>query len=121
MFICRFQCACRWILRHQHKLRQQARSCSLKVKEQLIGNEDVREFDPEYSFRVSFKKMSAIVTKTKFALCGVNNKINLLNAPYCYRMFWYLFCCQGTNCICIYPHTIFLIAPEQIKQIQFAK
>ncbi|XP_065169337.1 branched-chain-amino-acid aminotransferase, cytosolic [Atheta coriaria] len=52
------QCACRWILRHQHKLRQQARSCSLKVKEQLIGNEDVREFDPEYSFRASDAKIT---------------------------------------------------------------
>lgn len=34
------QCACRWILRHQHKLKQAARSCHLKVKE-VLGVEDV--------------------------------------------------------------------------------
>ncbi|KAJ8918143.1 hypothetical protein NQ315_011600, partial [Exocentrus adspersus] len=28
-------CACKWVLKHQHKLKQAARSCSLKVKEAL--------------------------------------------------------------------------------------
>lgn len=34
------QCACRWILRHQHKLKQAARSCHLNVKEALGVVED---------------------------------------------------------------------------------
>ncbi|KAJ8945178.1 hypothetical protein NQ314_009310 [Rhamnusium bicolor] len=49
-----FQCACKWVLRHQHKLKQAARSCSLKVKE-AFGAEDRNfeqvETDSEYTFR----------------------------------------------------------------------
>lgn len=40
------QCACRWVLRHQHKLKQAARSCHLKVKEAL-GVDDVRPYEQE--------------------------------------------------------------------------
>lgn len=47
------QCACRWILRHQHKLKQAARSCHLKVKEAVVGNMDERQYDyEEYTFKV---------------------------------------------------------------------
>ncbi|XP_018570193.1 branched-chain-amino-acid aminotransferase, cytosolic [Anoplophora glabripennis] len=48
------QCACKWVLKHQHKLKQAARSCSLKVKEAL-GVDDRAyeqvETDSEYTFR----------------------------------------------------------------------
>ncbi|XP_022900476.2 branched-chain-amino-acid aminotransferase, cytosolic [Onthophagus taurus] len=42
------KCACRWVLRHQHKLKQAARSCHLKVKEAL-GVEDIRPYEQEKS------------------------------------------------------------------------
>nr|XP_022900476.1 branched-chain-amino-acid aminotransferase, cytosolic [Onthophagus taurus] len=42
------KCACRWLLRHQHKLKQAARSCHLKVKEAL-GVEDIRPYEQEKS------------------------------------------------------------------------
>ncbi|KAJ8973724.1 hypothetical protein NQ317_012861 [Molorchus minor] len=48
------ECACKWVLRHQHKLKQAARSCSLKVKEAL-GLED-RHFDQvETDSEVTFR------------------------------------------------------------------
>lgn len=48
------QCACRWVLQHQHKLKQAARSCHLKVKE-VLGVDEYRnyEYDNEYTFKVS--------------------------------------------------------------------
>ncbi|KAJ3628165.1 hypothetical protein MTP99_015490 [Tenebrio molitor] len=47
------QCACKWVLQHQHKLKQAARACSLKVKE-VLGLEELKtyeQFDSEYTFR----------------------------------------------------------------------
>lgn len=46
------QCACRWIFQHQHKLKQVARSCSLKVKEAL-PSDDIR--NEEYESEITFK------------------------------------------------------------------
>ncbi|KAF2903854.1 hypothetical protein ILUMI_02313 [Ignelater luminosus] len=48
------QCACRWVLQHQHKLKQAARSCHLKVKE-VLGIDEYRnyEYDNEYTFKYS--------------------------------------------------------------------
>ncbi|XP_049820988.1 branched-chain-amino-acid aminotransferase, cytosolic [Aethina tumida] len=50
------QCACKWVLQHQHKLKQAARACSLKVKEQL-GLEETRTYEhyneSEYTFKHS--------------------------------------------------------------------
>ncbi|CAH0559302.1 unnamed protein product [Brassicogethes aeneus] len=39
------QCACKWILKHQHKLKQAARACHLKVKESL-GLDETRAYEP---------------------------------------------------------------------------
>lgn len=59
-----FQCACRWILRHQHKLRQATRSCYLNVKEAAVGNLDERQYDyEEYTFKVN--NWNIIVIKMK--------------------------------------------------------
>ncbi|EEZ98004.1 branched-chain-amino-acid aminotransferase, cytosolic [Tribolium castaneum] len=48
------QCACKWVLQHQHKLKQAARACSLKVKE-VLGLDELKTYeqynDSEYTFR----------------------------------------------------------------------
>lgn len=58
-----FQCACKWAFKNQHKLKQAAKSCSLKVKEAL-GVDDRAyeqvETDSEYTFRVSNKQIKSI-------------------------------------------------------------
>lgn len=46
-----FQCTRKWLFKHQHKLKQALRTCSLKVQED-DPTEDF-EVDSEYSFRVS--------------------------------------------------------------------
>nr|CAH7721395.1 unnamed protein product [Callosobruchus chinensis] len=53
-----FQCACKWVLKHQHKFKQVVRSCSLRVKEKLGYDQeekpnDQNENDSEYTFRYS--------------------------------------------------------------------
>ncbi|KAL3276599.1 hypothetical protein HHI36_011971 [Cryptolaemus montrouzieri] len=38
--------SCRWVLRHQHKLKQIVRTCHLKVKE-VFGLDDYRNYEPD--------------------------------------------------------------------------
>lgn len=48
------QCSCKWVLQHQHKLKQAARACHLKVKE-FLGVDEYRQYetDPQETFRYS--------------------------------------------------------------------
>ncbi|VEN39201.1 unnamed protein product [Callosobruchus maculatus] len=50
------QCACKWVLQHQHKFKQVVRSCSLRVKQKLGYDQEEKtneqnEYDSEYTFR----------------------------------------------------------------------
>lgn len=53
------QCACKWVFQNQHKLKQIARFCSLKVKEALgLEERNYEQYDSEYTFRYSDLKIT---------------------------------------------------------------
>lgn len=56
------QCACRWILSHQHKLRQVARSCHLQVK-QALGLEEYKQYEDESDYTFKYSELTTTLAE----------------------------------------------------------